>query len=140
MTKTENYGLNQWNAADRVLMSDFNEDNAKIDAAIASVAAVAGNCRVVSGTYTGTGTYDNANTNVKLSLGAKPILMLIYGGEYGAIIIDAKEGFSFYNTANIRSISCSCTDAGVVSWTSSGSASTQMNASGTTYTYYAFFL
>ena len=37
MTKTENYNLNQWEKTDRVLMDDFNENNAKIDAAIAAV-------------------------------------------------------------------------------------------------------
>lgn len=34
MTKTEHYQLNQWDAADRVLRTDFNGDNAKIDAAL----------------------------------------------------------------------------------------------------------
>lgn len=31
---TEHYGLNQWERTDKVIMEDFNEDNAKIDAAI----------------------------------------------------------------------------------------------------------
>ena len=34
MNKTQNYKLNQWEKSDRVLMEDFNADNAKIDAAI----------------------------------------------------------------------------------------------------------
>ena len=34
---TSNYGLCQWVAADKVLRTEFNEDNAKIDAAIAAV-------------------------------------------------------------------------------------------------------
>ena len=33
--KTEHYELNQWLATDQVLRTDFNADNAKIDAAIA---------------------------------------------------------------------------------------------------------
>ena len=36
MTKTEHYQLNQWDASDRVLIADFNADNAKIDAALAA--------------------------------------------------------------------------------------------------------
>lgn len=32
---TEHYGLNQWEASDQVLHSDFNEDNAKLEAALA---------------------------------------------------------------------------------------------------------
>ena len=31
---TEQYQLNQWEAADQVLRTDFNEDNAKIEAAL----------------------------------------------------------------------------------------------------------
>ena len=34
MTQTTNYQLNQWAKADRVMMDDFNADNAKIDAAL----------------------------------------------------------------------------------------------------------
>ena len=34
MTKTTNYQLNQWAKSDRVMMDDFNADNAKIDAAL----------------------------------------------------------------------------------------------------------
>ncbi len=41
MTQTQNYKLNQWESSDRLLMEDFNADNAKVDAALASVAAAA---------------------------------------------------------------------------------------------------
>ena len=34
MNKTPNYQLNQWAKSDRVLMDDFNADNAKLDAAL----------------------------------------------------------------------------------------------------------
>ena len=40
-SQTPNYNLNQWSKDDRVLMEDFNADNAKIDAAIGAVAAKA---------------------------------------------------------------------------------------------------
>ena len=36
-SQTPNYNLNQWSKEDRVLMEDFNADNAKIDAAIDQV-------------------------------------------------------------------------------------------------------
>lgn len=35
MRQTEHYGLNQWELTDRILMADFNADNAKIAAALA---------------------------------------------------------------------------------------------------------
>ena len=34
MNQTTNYQLSQWEPTDRILMSDFNADNAKIDAAL----------------------------------------------------------------------------------------------------------
>ena len=34
MNQTTNYQLSQWEASDRILMNDFNDDNAKIDAAL----------------------------------------------------------------------------------------------------------
>lgn len=37
MKQTEHYGLNQWELADRIRMSDFNADNAKIAAALAGL-------------------------------------------------------------------------------------------------------
>ena len=36
--QTENYELNQWLATDQVLRTDFNADNAKLDAALAGLA------------------------------------------------------------------------------------------------------
>lgn len=44
MQQTENYALNQWNPEDRILRTDFNADNAKIDAAIAGVRDA--NCQI----------------------------------------------------------------------------------------------
>ena len=37
MNYTKNYQLNQWDAGDRVLREDFNEDNAKIDEALEQI-------------------------------------------------------------------------------------------------------
>ena len=34
MNHTTNYQLSQWESTDRILMSDFNSDNSKIDAAL----------------------------------------------------------------------------------------------------------
>ena len=37
MTQTENYKLNQWERSDRILMEDFNADNARLEAALAGL-------------------------------------------------------------------------------------------------------
>ena len=57
MTTTPNLHLPQWEETDRIQMDDFNDAMASIDTAVAA----AGNCKIVTGTYTGTGTYGEAN-------------------------------------------------------------------------------
>ena len=74
MTQTPNFHLNQWSPEDYVRRTDFNADNAKIDAALAA----AGNCRIVTGSYTGTGKYDQYNPNT-LTFQGKPLLVFIVG-------------------------------------------------------------
>ena len=59
--KTANYQLNQWEASDDFLRTDFNEDNAKIDAALAL------KCEVIVGSYIG----DNAKERT-IELGFQP--------------------------------------------------------------------
>ena len=59
-SQTPNYNLNQWSKDDRVLMEDFNADNAKIDAAIGGLRDFVGEpLRFASGSYRGTGTQTN---------------------------------------------------------------------------------
>ena len=54
-SQTPNYNLNQWSKDDRVLMEDFNADNAKIDAAIGGLRDFVGEpLRFASGSYRGT--------------------------------------------------------------------------------------
>ena len=48
---TENYQLNQWEPGDRVHHDDFNEDNRKIDAALAELQA--NQLRIHTGSYEG---------------------------------------------------------------------------------------
>ncbi len=62
MTHTPNYNLTQWEQTDRILMADFNSNNAKLDAALAShddtlasLAAHKGNCSLGFFTYYGHG-------------------------------------------------------------------------------------
>lgn len=85
---TENYGLCQWEATDQVLRTDFNEDNAKVDAAIAgnTAAIVAltgqlaqkGNCQIETFTYIGTGTYGQSNPT-RINFSAKPLYFVVMG-------------------------------------------------------------
>ena len=73
MNKTANFQLTQWEKTDRIMMEDFNRDNAAIDAALKSNAdkaaalqtalAGAGNCSIEIKSYTGNGKYGQNNPN-----------------------------------------------------------------------------
>lgn len=104
--QTENYELNQWLATDQVLRTDFNADNAKLDAALADLAedvsekasqtaldalsstvaghtaalALTGNIQLHITTYVGTGT-DGSDTPNMLTFQSAPFLVVITGGE-----------------------------------------------------------
>ncbi len=93
MNHTPNYRLSQWEKSDRVLMEDFNGDNAKIDGALkaeanaraaetaALRAAIAkfGNCRMETQTYTGTGKCGAGYPTV-ITFPAMPDYFVIFGG------------------------------------------------------------
>ena len=81
MTKTTNYQLNQWAKSDRVMMDDFNADNAKIDAALA-----ARNCRFYTSTYNGTG-----EAEATFTFPGKPILIVISSASMVSIAVRSAE-------------------------------------------------
>ena len=71
---TNNYQLHQWEAGDDFLREDFNEDFAKIDGAI----AMCGNCRIIRGSYWGTGTFGEKNPT-GLTFDKLPLLVFVSG-------------------------------------------------------------
>ena len=97
--QTSNYGLNQWEATDQVLRTEFNADNSKIDAALkgladkdaalegtlaSQAAAISklGNCRIQYIAYTG-----NGSGSASFSFSKKPLLICIVGGGYSLTAI-----------------------------------------------------
>ena len=99
MNQTTNYQLNQWDPDDKVLRTDFNADNAKIDAALASLAETAeehtgaleaqaatllqkGNCQAYFILRTGTGT-----NSVSVTFPHKPLLVIGVSDAYTVILL-----------------------------------------------------
>lgn len=77
MQRTQNYNLCQWAAEDRILRSDFNADNQKIDAALKANADAMPH--IVIGSYTGNGKYGSSNKNsLTFSFEPKIIFMHVY--------------------------------------------------------------
>lgn len=77
MTQTTNYQLPKWEKSDRIRMADFNADNAKIDAALASF-----NSRLYITTYTGTGA-----STLTLTFPRKPLIFLTTSSEATALSV-----------------------------------------------------
>ena len=74
MNTTTNYNLPQWEDSDRVTRESVNGAMSSIDAALA--AAGGGNCKIVYGTYTGTGEY-GTNHEIRLTFDAKPVFIAV---------------------------------------------------------------
>ena len=96
---TANYSLNQWEATDPVLRTDFNADNSKIDAALkslnttvqqhatqlsqqATALAKCGSCKFYYTTYTGDG-----QDVLSLTFPQKPVIVFLYGDPNSNLII-----------------------------------------------------
>ena len=144
MEETSNYQLNQWESTDRILMEDFNADNAKIDAALAA----AGNCRIVIGSYVGTGTSGKNNPNT-LTFDFEPmvIFMDVTTRVGGSAITNSGPGYSIFfrgveecNNANGKGL-VTTWDGNSVSWyydsSASDSVKQQYNTNNQIYYYIA---
>ena len=150
--ETPNYRLSRWAGTDRILVEEFNDNWDKIDTAIkgsedkaaAALAAVAscGNCKIVYGTYTGTGKYGRENPN-KLTFDGNPLFVIIKGsiGSAPTLGIQAMRGWSTAYTGSADSSTvCHLTwGEHSLSWYNSQSSSDQFNTSDSVYPYIALF-
>lgn len=146
---TTNYQLNQWTRSDRIMLKDFNADNAKIDAALKAVAD--GGAKLAVGSYTGTGGYGAENAN-SLTFDFVPKIVWIvtqnqYSTPHRAVLI---HGCTAASSSDYRSYGISSVTwddaARSVTWYAApqgGSGSikpevaAQMNSDGVTYLYVA---
>ena len=144
MNYTKNYQLNQWDASDYVRREDFNEDNRKIEKAIANAGA-----KFAGGTYVGTGTYSEENP-VRLQFSFEPKLILLtncggadrYSDGFAVLIQGQTKAFLLLaNGSDMNStmfwklyVTWNGTE---VSWYNPNNENTSMNHNGYTYNYIA---
>lgn len=117
---TANYSLSQWESTDRILMEDFNADNAKLDAALtaqAAAIALCGNCQLYHLEYQGAGAgyRDNPKT---VAFPHKPLFVSInnngfhFSIPYGALAYRAEKTTYFFTwTENSLTWYSSSTDS-----------------------------
>ena len=138
---TTNYQLNQWEAADQVLRTEFNRDNQRIDAALAGLAAqntelavaVAnkGNCQLWTSSYVGTGT-SGAGGTVQLTFPTAPMLLMVSGLDTVGISILQGQMIIVVRGGNIPIVTNWSNEGKTVSWYYD-TPGEQLNQNGITY-------
>ena len=78
MEHTEYYQLSLWEADDRILREDFNDNHQKIDAALSEHGAALAEKPYVIGSYTGNGKTE-AEGGQSITLGFRPRFLIIAG-------------------------------------------------------------
>ena len=161
MTHTPNYQLSQRMESDRIQRIDFNDDNTKIDAALADLksskaeksvlnalsAAVAGNtaalagkgnCQVRKIEYTGNGLYGSDNPTTWTFENCTPLLVTVANAPSNTILrmINGITNTQLTGSGAWATVNWS---GNSVSWYGA-TASVQMNASGATYVMVAILL
>ena len=137
MDYTEYYQLCLWDEDDRILMDDFNADNAKIDTALAAHDGKLdwlGNCRIETGSYTGTGEAGEEQAN-SLTFAGSPICVVVYGSAFPAVLM--RHGQSVHFGSASSSVLFATVSNQTITWYHSLRAHDQMNETGITYYYLA---
>ena len=157
---TEHYDLCQWAATDQVQRTDFNADNAKIDAALAAKAdvsdlealenvmdeltvkgtalenqiAMCGNCKLYTTSYTGTGTHGSNNPN-SITFPKLPYLAVILSSTGQTMpIIRGNDRALAYLSYQMVHTNYLIWSSSTLSWyTTAGHSDSQMNDEDKTY-------
>ena len=147
MNKTANFQLTQWEKTDRIMMEDFNRDNAAIDTALKSSAdgvaalqtalASCGNCRITISNYKGTGTLGEAHPT-SLTFAEPPLLVFILGPESG-FMARGRAMNAFQSSSNATPTTIWSADQKTVSWYTPYDAQYQLNTKDAVYQVLCFY-
>ena len=134
--KTENIQLNQWEPEDDFLRTDFNEDNAKLEAALSDLQSTVPLCtRVTFGNYTGSGARDDTS-HISISLGFRARLVIALRNDGRWFVYDD----AVYGAIAFEGGSCgpiTITDMGFEVWNVPNSS--YMNNKNLVYNYIVFY-
>lgn len=159
MNHTQNYQLNQWEPEDKVRRTDFNADNARLDAALSGLAAAdgaintalsgkadqsaldtlsaqvsrRGNCQLYVTSYVGNGKFHQENART-LTLPKPPQFVFITeksGGAYSFLVrgMEYNRAFGYNTYYTVRAI----WQGNKFTWYSDHDATAGMNAENSTY-------
>ena len=136
LNQTANYGLSQWEATDRILMENFNSDNAKLDAALKEhddELSAKGNCQIWTTSYVGSGNYGEDNPST-LAFPFAPAMVLIVGHFSAAVTTGGATSLISFQSSDTVSCNTSWSQDGTqLTWYNTQHEDDQMNSSDWTY-------
>lgn len=153
MEQTGNYQLNLWEGEDRILREDFNADNVKTENALVdheaaqselqAALANCGNCKIVYGSYTGTGESGSDHPN-QLTFSFKPLMVFVispstdYAGTDYCLRMTRPMAFAMLASGGANYENTVVWNAKSVQWSNKKGSAYQFNSSGDVYNYVAF--
>ena len=137
MDYTQNLHLPQFAETDRIHHDDFNDAMSRIDAAVTAC----GNCRIATGTYTGTGEYGEEHPNTLTFDFAPKVIYIRYGNAswYGDTVFfpGMTRGYVQFQNNSGGDITITWSNGGrTVSWCSPSYAGAQLNLLNSENPYY----
>lgn len=146
-TFTHNYQLHQWDPQDPFLRTDFNGDLAAIDGALGALAeqdaalkadvAKRGNCTLFTGSYVGTGTY-NEDSPSSFQFPAKPLVVLLSDPVDGYNMLVTYGQTTGYAGARVAVINRLSWSGNTLQWYSWDTSTGQLNMADRVYHVYAW--
>ena len=134
--KTAHLALNQWVGTDPFRMTDFNEDNEKLDAAISELQT--GALRVLKGSYIGTGSHGETNP-CTLTFESVPKLVIISCSTSSAVFFaESCCCFSFHTNSSSVSTINHRWNGTTLSWSNVTAPQYQLNQKNVEYHWLAF--
>ena len=142
---TPNFNLCQWEEGDKVLRTEFNADNAAIDASLGALSTAVsgltatvgrhtaslagkGNCSVMVHTYTATG-FSGETSPSSISCPGRPVAVLIANSDCNVVLMRGLSTASVRGKYGIEGIITAAWGSDYVRWYGS-SARAQMNETG----------
>ena len=132
---TEHYQLHQWEPEDPFLRTDFNEDLAKIDAALSQSSGT------ITGTYIGNAPDKEYSHSQEVRIGVRPKAVLVWGVyDYWSVDYYPSYHYMTIQGQDMENILCLGEDSFTVGQKVFGSSVQypNLNESGKTYHYIAF--
>lgn len=137
MQQTEIYKFNLMESSDKFEPAPLNENAEKMEAALTALTkniAQCGNCKISTGSYTGTGTCGSLFPTT-ITFDFAPQFIAIWGNGSYLALGSPGQNLMVLSVSSATSVTTAWSENALSFYTVSNAAYTQMNVSGVTYRY-----